>query len=492
MALQELSPPPPITGYTALGNAVNQGSRDNMIRQLQLQDEERQRANQSTEADRASSRLLENQKAIEDYRNREAGIRVLINEGLLMESQRSDEVAIETARKAFAASARGKMYGELFNTPDENGQPLITREEAMDPAKVQAAENRLSQIKSKQANQTLGLANMELEAKKKGLIGGQAAANRSLQAETKLNERIDRLTNELNSPVPPVTEGEILNLARNLWLQNHPGEKMAPTDSAKLSAEIGQATQDLQTARYMAAKEERDLKNQEISILRQQLISGTMLNAKYASGNFYADETTPPPQSGLASISGQTQPLSAQSGSTRSFLERAAAIQDPSQASNPPPPSGQLIDNPTNNPTIAAGNAQLQSQQKKQLQSELNAAIVEGQQIEQQLQEASTGVRPGSRGIFQAPNLGGFGYDPSSIGQVEAAQITSNTLKAKAMNDAKIKALQAQLVGPVVATATPPAINTPTSFTSTPAFATPTGLLSQSQTPQWWQAGQGK
>jgi len=138
----------------------------------------------------------------------------------------------------------------------------------------------------------------------------------------------------------------------------------------------------------------------------------------------------------------------------------------------------RILENPTANPTIAAGNAELQRIQKQQAQSVLNAAIQEGQGIDSQLQQVQqesaqpTPIRTavaGSGGGIQPAFLA-----PNPIG---AATKTADLLKAKAANEAKIRALQAQLMGPVPASVTAPAINTATS--STPLGPSPT---------QWWAA----
>lgn len=483
--LQELSPPPPITGYSNLGAALAQGANDYRLRSQQLEDIGSSRTYETAENTRRNQQELQNRLTLQKEGNREAGIQILINEGLLNAADRDNPDAQNQARARFQELGLDRNYAELFNTVNpRTGAALLTHDQATDLAAVRSARNELSAIKGAVGARTAQTNLLEDEAKRQTLIGGQAEADRQLAEDKALNDQVAVLNTELSRPTPAVTQSDILSRAREMWLIANPGKK-APTDTSKLVNEIGAATKELQDARLLDAQERHGQINQQIALIKQQQIANAQVRAKSGSQGFYASPTAAAPAPGsLLTPDSVKMPTVAPAGSGLSFLDKFKSVQNPGDATSPPPAPNTLIDNPTNNPVIAAGNQAMQDQGKVALQTAYNQAIQDRDSIDQQLTSTATpfaanaGTDPTSRVLMAVS-------DPGPIGR---AQTTSDLLKQRAAADAKVKALQVQLQGAVPAAVTAPVINTPTSSTPTPAFATPP--LSAPPTGQWWQASQ--
>lgn len=485
MPLQELSRQPPVTGLGDLGSVLMDASRnyaqtarqDQLLAQQraqQLQDVGSQRAYQDrVRAEERTAHLQDTETDLK-LRARMAMIASLRNEGLLAPGQENDEVAVASAYKEFQNRGLEKLYDEMLHTPGPNGQPLLTPDNVTNLEAVQAAKAAYGQLKAK-------LLQADLAAKENTRTGGQAAANRALKSEDDINNEIKSLSAELNRPVAPVAASEVMQRARQMWLENHPGEKAAPTDPAKLAVETQTAAKELQTSRFMAAKERHDQIQQQIYLLRQQLVSQTQETGALGRQGFFANPTatTTPSPMGLTNPSG-FQPLSKPSTSEdfTNFVKRPAGAGGTAAAA-----SG-ILENPTNNPVIAAGNAEQKLRAASSAQATLNAAIQERDAVVRQLQDISTPQKIPTLGT----GFGGMSVGSSIKDPVGTAQTASILLQRKAAAEAKIREIQAMLQG---STVMPPAINTPTS--STPAFSfgsapsmAPAGMPMSNANADWW------
>lgn len=168
MALQELSPPPQITGPSALGGALL-GISDRYAqttRQDQLLEQQRKHQDELLLGERAYQDrrdLTQRQGRLEDdqtllrQRATEAGIQVLINEGLLDPTQRDSREAVAAAYQTAKQNGLEKMYSDLLTVPGPGGKPLLTIADLQDKTKVDAAKGAYNQMRASQLQRELDL-----------------------------------------------------------------------------------------------------------------------------------------------------------------------------------------------------------------------------------------------------------------------------------------------------------------------------------------------
>lgn len=140
-------------------------------------------------------------------------------------------------------------------------------------------------------------------------------------------------------------------------------------------------------------------------------------------------------------------------------------------------PGAQLFANPTNNPAVAAGNAELAARGPAMLQAQINDVTRQISQLDTDLQSAGTPRTP-------TLGMGLGGYNVGSVADpVAGARNATTMLQQRAELENRRRQLEAQLRGPTVGAATPPAISTPT--TSTPAVQF--GAPPPSGGGRWWE-----
>lgn len=122
----------------------------------------------------------------------------------------------------------------------------------------------------------------------------------------------------------------------------------------------------------------------------------------------------------------------------------------------PAPIGGALMDNPTANPAIAAGNNELRARE----QAQLNAAISRRDAIQRQLQAPAVSAPNPTLGV----GLGGMTVG-SFTNPLATAEAATADLKALAAAEADVKRLQMQVMGPTAGGVTLPATNTATGST---------------------------
>lgn len=475
MPLQELRAPPPVTGLADLGGILLDTSRtyaaqkrqDQLLAQKrgqELQDVREQRSYQDARDEtNRQNRLLDTETELK-LRAKMAVVASLRNEGLLAPGEENDEAKVATAYEEFKNRGLEKLYDEMMHTPGPDGQPLLNPADVTDPDKVQAAKAAYGQLKAH-------ILQGDITAKENTRVGGQAAADRALVSDRELDAKVNALEAKMNTPSPQPTEGEIMQRARQKWLENNPGSKVAPTEISKLSRELPDARTELQTARFMAEKERNDVIRQQVIVLKTQQMSQAQETSGLGRAGFFANPAlaAPPPPSGMG-VSGGYQPMQTAAPS--------AAMDFTARLKGAPAAVANTIDNPTNNPVIARGNAAVLGQLPAQIQSTQNNLLQDIQEIDRRLGQAAL------------PTRGFPAVAPSGPGQlvmsayddpVGSGKATADLLKQKAMKEAQLRQLAMLQGGPAI---TPPAVNTAT--TSTPAFSFGGAPSMAPATTDWW------
>ena len=465
MPLQELSAPPPVTGYSALGNVLASQGADALQRSRQLQDVQSARAYASAEGDKRRSEQLQDAQTMEKFRNREAGIRLLINEGYLNESQVGDENAVNDARARFVADGRDKIYQELFNTPDESGKPLLSHEEATNPALVQAAKDKLGAIKAKQ-----------LQGQLAQPANAQATVNDLQQQLAQVRAQKQAVTQAANQPVPQYqpNDPKVVQLAQQLAEQIKPG---SGKNREAVAAQMPVAYKQLNDQALMAWSQGVQSAKIELESLRRSEAELTDALVRTSQTFKVAPSVHGTAAPAVLQNPGPTVPRVATAEEIAAALRAAMGGARPTPAPDEASGSSALLDNPTNDPTISAANEDVQQRQAQAVKDSLNLAITQGNEINQKIAAA----RQGQLANPTTPAFSPMGVPlmPASSSRYDAGKAVADLLKQKADNDARVKALQAQLIGPIPATGTAPVMNSA-------GASTPT--IGAAQAPAaWWQ-----
>ena len=171
MALQELSAPPPITGYAQLGQQLANFGQQVRAERLKTADEERQVALEQSRHERGRGEALKDvasqreyetkvreeqnkmgidkEKLLADYRSRQAVIAAMVGFGLLSMQDANDDAKVMAAMDRYQELQYDKVMAELMTTLDANGLPLITRDSIYDPAAIKKGWDALNAIKGK-------------------------------------------------------------------------------------------------------------------------------------------------------------------------------------------------------------------------------------------------------------------------------------------------------------------------------------------------------
>lgn len=489
MPLQELAPPPPVTGFSSLGNALAGGANDYRLRQQQLQDEARSRSQQledvasqrdwlQREGDTTRAEELKKQEDLTKFQNEEAGKTLLVNEGLLDGGKRDDPTAVSVARARFVAEGLDKIYNELFITPDENtGKPLLTHADATNPALVQAAKDKLSALKAKQLQFQLmqpGNADAYLNQKNGELVASQ--------------KREQQIVSQLNQPPRQFgpNDQETMALATQLAEQIKPGSGQ---DKRAVMAQISTAQQQLNNQELLNRRDRIASAHQQIEAERYNQASITQAIDKavqiFRQAPSGARAAPPSDTASLLNPNSAPSPQVAPQGSPSDFLSKFKAIQaQPTAAAVPPPAPDNSIVIPDNAPPEVATAMrsaqadQMSAQRKATIDDPLASTQAQIAQIDQQLKNMSAIGGPVITGG------GGFGAPPGIYSNVDNAKAMSTLLQQKAALQQKADQLKAAQGSGVSGDVTPGGASTPVSFT--PASFSAPSLTS----PQWWQASQ--
>lgn len=488
--LQELAPPPPITGYSSLGNALAGGANDYRLRQQQLQDEARSRSQQlqdmasqrdwlQHEGDTTRAEELAKQESLTKFQNEEAGKTLLVNEGFLNGGQRDDPAAVSAARARFVAEGLDKVYNELFVTPDaDTGKPLLTHADATNPALVQAAKDKLSALKAKQLQFQLaqpGNADTYLNQKNAELVASQ--------------KREQQIVAQLNQPPRQFgpNDQETMAVATQLAEQIKPGSGQ---DKRAVMAQISTAQQQLNNQELLNRRDQIASAHQQIEAERYNQASITQAIDKavqiFRQAPSGARAAPAADTASLLNPNSAPPPQVAPQGSPQDFLSRYNAIKNvpaPVQAAAPAnaPDSIVIPDNAPSDVATAMRSAQadqMAAQRKATIDDPLASTQAQIAQIDQQLKNMSAIGGPVLTGG------GGLGAPPGLYSNVDNAKAMSTLLQQKAALQQKADQLKAAQGSGVSGDVTPGGTSTPVSFT--PASFSAPSLTS----PQWWQAGQ--
>lgn len=389
----------------------------------------------------------------------------MIAEGILDPAQSNNPDAVAVAWGEMQRRQLDKVYGELLSTPGPDGRPMLTQDDLMNPSKVAAAKDALGQLKARQ---------IQFSLDQQG--NAQTTVDDIQKQLAQVRQRSQAVAARIDQPAPHYgpADQQVLALAAQLAEQAKPGSgrnreaisAMVPmaqkqlNDQALMShaQQVQSATRELETLRYTEAQMTNALR-EAMQTFKVAPKGGAMPAALQSPGT----GASAPKAAGAADIAGALEKLlggGAKPGA-------AATATAPSRSG--------VLENPTSNPTIARGNAELERRAIQQSEALLNGAIHQAEVIERQLQAASGPTR----GVGLAPGMTGGMSAVLYDDPVASGQKTADLLKKKAANDARILQLRAQLEGPVAAGASAPVVNTPTS--SAPMEQT---------APSWWRTMQ--
>lgn len=416
---------PPVTGLSGLGAALADVGADHLGRTRQLQDESRRRTIQLEDVQMARAdgdRRYDRARADQLSDVREGRTR----EDAVYDRRRADQLADVEDNRVYAESLAFL----------ENARKLKER--------------------------------LPFEQNLQRSVDEAASQLRTVR------QRMDEVSRTVTSQPPAIgpNDPSVLALAQQLAGGSRKREEIAVM--------VPKALEQLQTEMFIKHSNSVKAANEVLQTLRAT--EAQLTDIIQAGIQARVAPNTPPPSS-AAGPSALMSPSPAQPMRTVGAADLTAALDQALGRSTgsvtsptPPPPSGGgMLENPTNNAVISAGNAALKTQANDQARLALNLAVSEGEAITRQLQSLAVPSAPSAGTTLATDGLYLIGNDP-----MVAAQTATSLLKRKAESDAKIQRLRAQLQGPLPASVTPPAINTPA--TSTPAAA--------GAAPQWWQTAQ--
>lgn len=493
MALQELSPQPAVVGPALLGSVIANAGADYLQRNRQLADQERARANQladvastrqyaDTRFDVERSRMLADEEKRMQYQRALAGVQMLVQEGLLDGSMadptKPENIpAIQAAYKQAHEMGLDKIYKDLLETPGKDGKPLLTPEDVIAPdarLRIQAAKGQLNAIKA-------GQLKFQLDQP----ANAQATVDQLNQQLAAIRAQKEQVVREANQPAPQYqpNDPQVAQLASQLAEQQKPG---SGRNRESIAAQIPAALKQLNDQAFIAWNQQTQSAKIELESLRRSEAELTN-SLERAMSTF---RVAPSNSATLAAPQPTAEVAAPSAPKVASAEDIAAAMRAVVGGSDAPDEPGVrrpiLLENPTNNSTIAEGNAEIQRRASAQTQAQLNAAIADGATIEKQLAAAPQGALASAPIIYSA---GSPGASPVTLAKdrVFKATAVADLLKQKAANDAKVKALQAQLMGPAPATVSAPAVNTPTASTPSTGY----GTQGFGAAPEWWRTGVG-
>lgn len=421
MPLQVLPSPPPVTGYSVLGDTIGR-----------LGSEYEQRARQ----DQLLAQARSNQLADIENRSKEGDKDFARNLAARREdigSQRTYEDKVRGETQGFQRDQMEDqyLYGEAAKIADETRRLAAQR-----PDKDSAQQ----------------------------YVDDAAKQLTSVRAES-------RRVSQIALSDPPQVEPNSAEV-RNLAQQLAGGSKK----KEEIDAMVPKAVEQMNGLLLLKHAQQVKAAQQVFGSLKENEKQLTDI-VQQGMSTFHVSPSTPPPGiGGPSALSDDTGPMRQMgTGDLAGALSRVIGPQA-ATAQAPGGPGAQLLDNPTANPVIDRGNAELMARQSGQQQAALNAALAQREAIAQQLAQAPAAKRP-TLGM----GLGGMSVTQFSDPAV-AGQQTANLLKQQAMNEAQIKQLQAAVtpgaaLGPVA-----PAVNTATSSTPVAPVRPRAPIF---QTPDW-------
>ena len=464
---------PNVTGLSALGEALANGSRDYANLEIAQRQRNEQRAYNEAQAEKARREHLDDVKALEIFRGEQAGIQVLINEHLLNPQDASNTAAVKAAFEEAQRRGIDKLYNELLTTPGPDGKPLLTHADLADSAKIAAAKDALGAIKAQQLRFSLDQPQLQ-----------QADLSRLRAEELNIQQQIKTLSDDLERTGDYVpSEAEIKNAANILALQTvKPGE--VPS-SAAIEAQRPAAIQQLHAAGVERQMLEKQRKTVQLQALYQQLAATKSQAQSYISRGLgpTAPAVMPP-----AAIAPTVAKPAASPISFAQMLSDEMAKRNPAPAVAPA--AGAALANPTGDPMIAEENTRrVADNWQANLADPYNDALDRRDSLIEQIKLLSSGAEP----AFM-PTPGNL-YPAAPMNKSVRAEKLSNLYvqledtkrdienKRRAMLGVKGQPARAPAVAPRGLLSVP-STAAPVFNQSVPAFTSPSIL----QLPNWFSA----
>lgn len=461
-------PPFQQTGLTMLGEAISGGARDYATRKMALDDEARRRQNQL--ADVASARAYEtdtykNRLQLQNQMEIAAG---LIHEGLLSPQDVNNSEAVQRAFEEGRRRGLDKLYSDLLTMPGPDGKPLLDRSQMSDPAAIERAKSVYAQIQAKS------------NALKLEQPGNASASIDALATEaSQVRQQLSVVEQRLAAPQPTPDPTAITNRALQLATEANAGK---PPSRQQIDAMVPQATQE---AGQLALQ--RWYQDKEDSKIQSQLLNARLNNIRQQQSDLTRTFSVAPRASSLAEPA--VAPLAAPRSVEASPEQRQQALTQAIRAAtggNGGPPSAPaatapgtapLLQNPTQEPLIAAENTRITqgnlSAQNRALADPYNEALDNLQAVNQQIDDVRAGKPLVLMGGGDSPSTNRLTVerDPS----MQAHQLSDLLIKQQAVQR-DLEAKRRLMLG-LPAAVTAPTISTPTS--SAPA--------AYSKPDDWWQ-----
>jgi hypothetical protein len=236
-----------------------QDDREARLRQERLADVAEARAYDSTvRADQQDfQRIMQDRSVQNDIKLQ------LIHEGLLSPGNINNPAAIEKA--FFEAQRRGLdvLYRDLFSTPGEDGKPLLNRADLSDPAKIEAAKQKLAEVKA-------GVTAFSMDQPKLA----QKESTRLVGEAGKIQARLADLERQLSEPQPQPDANQVTKQA----IQNLRAQKKNPKympSQAEIEAEAANVVPQLQQR-----LDQQWFQNKEDARLQYPILSAQLQNLR--------------------------------------------------------------------------------------------------------------------------------------------------------------------------------------------------------------------
>lgn len=459
-------PPFQQTGLTMLGEAISGGARDYATRKLALEDEARRRGYQLSDIQSARDYETQSYKNRLQLQNQMEIAAGLIHEGLLSPQDVNNAEAVQRAFEEGRRRGLDKLYSDLLTMPGPDGKPLLDRSMMSDPAAIERAKAAYAQIQAKS------------NALKLEQPGNASASIDALTTEaSQVRQQLSAVEQRLAAPQPAPDPTVITNRALQMATEANGGK---PPSRQQIDAMVPQATQEAgQQAlqRWYQDKEDSkvqyQLLNARLNNIRQQQSDLTRTFGVAPRASSLVEPAAPP----VAARSVEASPEQRQQALT-------AAIRAATGGNGAPPPApaatapgtAPLLQNPTQEPLIAAENTRITqgnlSAQNRALADPYNEALDNLQSVNQQIADVRAGkplVLMGG-GDSPATNRLTVERDPS----MQAHQLSDLLIKQQAVQrDLETKR---RLMLGLPAAVTAPTVSTPNS--SVPA--------AYSKPADWW------
>lgn len=471
----------PNSGYSTLGNVLLGASSDYLkhTRDTQLEDKLRAQHLADVESERTNEAAVHARNRGETLTDnrlaKEVGMRAeLIRLGFLSSDKlyaEANDPAVLAAAQEFGKTALAKTYIEAVNSG------FLSYSDFGDKNKVDAG---LAQWSKHQQQQT--------DFATKNKANAAEGATQNAQERVRVQQKLDALETKIAAQMPPLSDNELLNRARQIYSATHGGD-VAPTTPQKLASEIEQARTELTEQRKLQFLQENQDDRRQYELLHGQLQSIDANTRTFASSGVFG-AAPPIPTTSMA------LPGNALAPANPAQIAAALRTAAPPVAAPPSPAPSSLAD-------PYARIKAMDIQQKQQAAGDASATLAEPYnnaldelaQIDKDLQFVKEGYNPDAAtpdtASFGFGKLGGdIGAPPSITLSPEEQNQRIQQLQAK--KDALLQQVQQTrrtMLNLSPQSAVPPTATPGTPFQITPRtepspFSAPGSLPVDN--PAWW------